>query len=427
MFDSRLWSLLLAVSLVGMLPAADLESPPIRYSKTPADNPVARLQQRIDAGKARLTREPASGYLRALLKELKIPISSQVLVFSKTSFQRHRIGPPTPRALYFNDDVYIGYCHQGDVIEVSAADPKLGAVFYTCTQKPAGRPRFQRQEDTCLICHGSSQNQGFPGHLVRSLYVDEEGFPILSSGSYRTDHTSPLAQRWGGWYVTGTSGKQLHMGNLLIRDKSRQPEETNNTAGTNVTDLSGLVDTSHYLTPHSDIVALMVLEHQVEMHNRLARAGLLTRIALHEGAELNKALGRPVDYRSESTMRRIQNAGEPVVQYLLFSGETALTGPIQGTSEFTKEFSQRGPRDKQGRSLRDFDLKQRLFKYPCSYLIYSTAFQSLPGPVKDYIVRRLDEVLSGKDTSKEFVHLSLADRRAIREILRETGALGTRK
>src|SRR5207302_8884790 len=125
----------------------------------------------------------------------------------------------------------------------------------------------------------------------------------------------------------------------------------------------------------------------------------------------------PADYRSESTPSRIKNAGEPLLKYLLFSGETGLTDRVRGTSGFAEEFCQRGPRDSRGRSLRDFDLQRRLFKYPCSYLIYSAAFDSLPGPVKDYVLHRLWEVLNGKDTSAEFAHLTTADRRAMLEIL----------
>ncbi len=418
----RLLSLLLlwtASPLVVPTRGADLEREPIRYSQAPANNPITRLEQHLDRGQARLTYEEGFGYLRSLLRELNVPASSQMLVFSKTSLQRQRINPQKPRAIYFSDDVYVGFCQQGDLIEVTAVDPGLGAVFYSLEQKPAERPRFIRQQDTCLICHASSQNQGFPGHLVRSVFADAAGYPILSAGSYRIDHTSPLEQRWGGWYVTGTSGRQAHLGNLVIRDKRRH-EAADNTAGRNVTDLSRLIATAPYLTPHSDIVALMVLEHQTEAHNLITRANLLTRVALHEEAELNKALGRPADERSESTTSRIKNAGEPLVKYLLFSGEARLTEETRGTSGFAEEFLRRGPHDNRGRSLREFDLEHRLFKYPCSYVIYSSAFDGLAEPVKDYVLRRLWEVLSGHDTKADFAHLTAADRQAVLEILRAT-------
>jgi hypothetical protein len=417
--------LLLGIGLViaAWLPvparAFDIERKPINYNTAPADNAITRLEQRLDKGRATLAHEKGFGYLRSLLSELQVPQSSQMLVFSKTSLQRHRITPEKPRAIYFNDDVYVGFCQQGDVLEITAVDPQLGAVFYSLDQKPAEKPRFVRQTESCLLCHGSSQNQGFPGHLARSVYSDGDGNPILSSGTYRIDQTSPLKQRWGGWYVSGTSGKQTHLGNLIVRDR-QPPEQIDNAAGLNVTDLSRCCQTASYLTPHSDIVALMVLEHQTEMHNRITRANFLTRIALYEEADLNKAFGRPANFRSESTVSRIRSAGEPLVKYLLFSGEAPLTERIQGTSSFAREFVQAGPRDRRGRSLRDLDLEHRLVKYPCSYLIYSAAFEGLPGPVKDYVLQRLWDILNGRDTTTAFAHLTAADRRSILDILLET-------
>src|SRR5262249_15348619 len=193
-----------------------------------------------------------------------------------------------------------------------------------------------------------------------------------------------------------------------------------NSKGANLTDLSDRFNTNAYLSPHSDIVALMVLEHQAEMHNRIGRATLLTRLALFEEASINKALDRPAGYRSETTISRIKSAGEPLVKYMLFSDEARLTDRVRGTSDFAEMFSKRGPHDKRGRSLRDLDLEHRLFAYPCSYLIYSQAFDAMPAPVKEYVYRRLWEVLSGQDTSEDFRHLTAADRRAILEILRET-------
>jgi hypothetical protein len=415
---------LLLLAVMGLLSAPahgqDLDRDPINYSTAPADNSISRLQQRLDAGQATFPYDEKFGYLRSLLRELHVPESSQMLVFSKTSFQRDRIAPRTPRALYFNDDTYVGFCQHGPVLEISTADPQLGAVFYSLEQEPAKQPRFVRQGDSCLICHGSSQNQGFPGHLLRSVYVEGNGLPLLASATYRIDQSSPFEHRWGGWYVTGTTGKQKHLGNLVVRDRSQQPERIDNTAGTNVTDLSGRVETTPYLTGHSDVVALMVLEHQTEMHNRITRANLLTRMALHEEAALNKELGQPAGTRWDSITRRIKNAGEPLVKYLLFSGEAPLTDAVQGTPGFAEDFARRGPRDSQRRSLRDFDLHHRLFTYPCSYLIYSAAFDGLPGPVKDFVWQRLWDVLSGKDTSADFAHLSPADRQAIREILLAT-------
>jgi len=396
-----------------------LDREPINYKTAPTDDAITALQQRIDVGKTKLAFVDDHGYLPAVLKELNVPQSSQVLVFSKTSFQRERITPKTPRALYFNDDVYVGFCLRGDVLEVSTMDPNIGVAFYTLDQEPATRPKFHRQTDNCLICHASSSTGGAPGHVVRSVFPDRLGLPILTAGSFRVDHTSPLKERWGGWYVTGTHGSQTHMGNWIVENK-RDPEAEGNAKGQNTTDLKSRFTVANYLTPHSDIVALMVLEHQTECQNRMSRALINTKQAMHYQDTLNRDLGEPVDKKWESTTRQIESAAEQLVKYLLFSGEVKLEAPIAGTSDFAKEFAARGPFDKQGRSLRKFDLKTRLFKYPCSYLIYSRAFTDLPKEIKVHVFKRLNEVLTGKDTSAPFAHLSSTDRKAVLEILRET-------
>ena len=204
----------------------DIERDPINYSAAKPRNAVARLQERLDAGTAKLEFEPEHSYLRSLLRELEVPESSQVLVFSKTSLQRERISPQTPRAIYFNDEVMVGFCRRGRVIELSAADEGIGTAFYTLGQAREEPAVPLRQTESCLLCHSSSANQGFPGHLVRSLFVNSEGIPLLASGSFRTDHESPLAERWGGWYVTGTSGRQMHMGNMICEGRARPRRPT---------------------------------------------------------------------------------------------------------------------------------------------------------------------------------------------------------
>ena len=403
----------------GSVSGQDFEREPINYATAPADNPISRLQSRLDEGSVHLSFDDRQGYLKSVLDALEIPVSSQTLVFSKTSLQRHRIAPRTPRAIYFNDEMYIGICQQGDVLEVSAVDPTLGAVFYTLNQDATEKPSFFRQNDNCLICHGSSNTRGVPGHLVRSVYVDRSGLPVLSMGTHRIDHTSSIDKRWGGWYVTGTHGKQTHLGNLIVSN-GPQHEPIENVSGQNVTSLESRFDTSACLTPHSDLIALMVLEHQTEAHNLLTRVNFQTREALYSETRLNKDLGEPNGHRWESTTTRIKNACDALVKYLLFCGEAPLNAKLAGTSTFATDFSARGPRDSHGRSLRDFDLERRMFRYPCSYLIYSRSFDELPGEAKALVLERLWEVLSGKDKSPEFSHLSADDRTAIFEIIRET-------
>lgn len=418
----RRWGVIAAAaSCVAAAPilADEFERPPIEYSRGVPDNTVSRLQAQLEAGQTGLEYDDRFGYLPALLAALHVRVESQMLVFSKTSLQRNRIAPRRPRAIYFNDEAYIGYCRSGDVLEISVADSRLGTVFYTLDQTDASSVRIQRQTDSCLVCHSSSRTAGVPGHLVRSLLVNSSGEPILSEGSYTVDHTTPFDQRWGGWYVTGTHGPQQHLGNLIVRDKQvRRPID--NAAGQNVIRLDDRVATEHYLSPHSDLVALMVLEHQILVHNRLVKAQFVTRQALHYEAELILTLGEPAGQKLDSTHRRIQAVGEDLIDALLFVNEAPITAPIRGTSAFSDTFAGQGPHDRQGRSLRQLDLDRRLFRYPCSYLIYTPSFRELPDEIRSYVWRRLSEILTSADPSDRFAHLDVADRQAIAEILLDT-------
>lgn len=416
------WLVFAATALVGAPSRAaddEFELAPIEYSKKTPDNAVSRLQGQLERGERTLARDGDKGYLPALLEALEVPVESQLLVFSKTSLQRTRISPRTPRAIYFNDEVYVGYCHSGDVVEISAADPHLGAVFYTLDQQESARPALARQTQSCLQCHATTQLDGIPGLLARSVYVAGSGLPIVSEGSHRVDHTTPLADRWGGWYVTGQHGRQTHLGNLVVRDRSAS-RPFDNSAGQNLQDLSGEFHVENYLSPHSDIVALMVFEHQLLVHNLLTKADFEARRALYYEEEFNRAFGAEQSRRLESTTRRIASAGDKLVEGLLLADEAPISEPIQGTSNYAELFAKSGPRDSQGRSLRDFDLQRRLFKYPCSYLIYSPAFDGMHEEMKSYVAERLRAVLTGADTSDKFAHLSTDDRRAILEILQET-------
>ncbi len=395
-----------------------IEDDSINYQAPPKNDPIALLQHEIDSGQTKLKFQGESGYLFSVLKALKIPISSQTLVFSRTSFQQHIISPDNPRALYFNDEVYIGWVRGGELIEISSVDPVQGAMFYTLDQSTTGQPKFVRR-DECLQCHYSQKTLGVPGHLVRSVYPDNEGLPQLQAGSFSTDHTSPMKERWGGWYVTGTHGDQRHMGNVMVTDK-QHPDKLDTDAGANVTSLKSRVDLSGYLAPDSDIVALMVLEHQTKMHNLLTRLSYETRMALSQNEAINRAFHRPLGEWSDSTRRRISSIGDELVKYMLFAEEPKLEGRIQGTSNFETEFPKAGPRDHAGRSLRDFDLQQRMFRYPCSFLIYSPAFDQLPTPARDYVYRKLWSVLTETKPDKTYQNLTGADRKAILEILSET-------
>jgi len=294
MLRSPLVKLVLAAASIGLVLAGlsssyllPLDHEAIQYGKAPVNDAIARLQRRIDSGEIKLQADETFGYLRSVLRALNVAESSQVLVFSKTSFQAPRIAPRTPRALYFNDHLAVGFVRTGDVLEFASLDPKLGVVFYTLDQEPSAHPRFERR-DTCLQCHQSGGTLGVPGLMVRSVFPDSTGMPLFHAGTFITDHRSPLKERWGGWYVTGTSGSQTHMGNAVVEDRN-QPDRLQTDDTQNLSDLHGKIDAGAYMTPHSDIVALMTLEHQTQMVNLIIRVGWEARLALFD----NAAFGKP--------------------------------------------------------------------------------------------------------------------------------------
>ncbi|MEQ8211734.1 MAG: hypothetical protein RH917_18190 [Lacipirellulaceae bacterium] len=395
----------------------DIDQAPIHYSTAKVNDSVAQLQARLDAGEVKLQWDKRRGWLPSVLEELGISQHSQLLVFSKTSLQVHEISPQTPRALYYNDDAYVGYVQRGDILEVSAVDPVQGAIFYSLEQRETERPKFIRDTGACLACHHGDRTRDVPGYLVRSVFPDRRGHPLLSLGSDTTDATTPLEKRFGGWYVTGEHGQMRHRGNATLLDEEGEIDTQKNS---NLLSLKKRVSTRAYLTPHSDVVALMVLEHQSQMHNAITRASYEARQAAHYDAIWNKILEKPADHVHDVSQRRLRKAAEELVECLLFSSEYQLESPVAGTSDFAEQFEKLGPRDAQGRTLREFDLKTRLFKYPCSYLIYSDSFAALPESIRTIVDQRLHEILSGEDQSEAFAHLSSKDRQSIQQILVET-------
>ncbi len=387
-----------------------MDHPAIAYSTADPADRVARLQQRLDAGDLELGHDRRFGYLPAVLDALGVPVSSQALVFSKTSFQAVRIFPRVPRAVYHSPDVSVAWVRGGGVVELASTDPKLGIVFYTLDQRETSRPQFHLRTTECTSCHVGAATLGVPGLMVRSVYPDRGGSP-LRGPTFISDHRSPLAERWGGWYVSGESGSQTHLGNLIVEGR-RIPNTIDFSKTNNVTDLKPFLDTAAYLAPTSDIVSLMVLEHQTRMTNLIIRLGYEARILLHASGGWEALPQNP--------RRRIEDAAEELVRHLLFTDEFRLEAPLKGTSGFAAEFSRSGRRDSRGRSLRELDLKTRLLRYPCSYLIHSEAFDALPDPARNLVYRRLWEVLSGPDDSAVFRSISKSDRRAILEILRDT-------
>jgi len=372
--------------------------PAIGYPGESTDR-VEQLNQKLRSGEVRLEFEQRTGYLRSLLAALDIPIASQIALFSGTSLQARIINARNPRTIFFNDTTAVGWMADG-LIEVASLDPRQGANFYLLPQQTTPTVRQLARDTRCLACHYSVATLGVPGFLVRSIPSAPSGMIMPWLGNYTTDHRSPLTERWGGWYVTGRGGR--HLGNAPIEDRSLADVRIDD-INLNVTSLADRFDTRRYLSAHSDIVALLVFDHQMRMMNLLTRLGWEARILAHD--------------KRPSTA--LNDAVSEVVDYMLFVDEAPLD-TVRGTSGFAERFSARGPRDAKGRSLRDFDLQRRLFRYPCSYMIYSDAFDALPDAARDAVYARLLQVLTGKDSSGKYRNLSAVDRQSILEILRDT-------
>ncbi len=387
----------------------DVEYPAVGYRQRTPTARAAKLATDLAAGRAELQYELAHGYLESLLRALDIDPASQVLVFSKTSLQAEYIGPKTPRAIYFNDDTYVAYEPGAPLIEIGSMDADLGAVFYALGQSRAVNVRMPRETTRCLRCHDTYElsGGGVPRFLLGSGYIGKQGQLISHEGWILTTDRTPLSSRWGGWYVTGKPEGNAHLGNLVVGDPASLQHLDSLRVGT-LRSLDGLLDTSPYIRKTSDIVALLVLQHQTEVQDLIVRASFDARQALAhtDSAALSPAAQKTIDDDTEALLRA-----------MLFVDAAPIEHPIAGSSGFAKAFEGRGPRDAEGRSLRQLALDGRLFRYPMSYLVYSQAFDGLPAPVLARFYARLANILRGRDTSGDFASLSAADRSAVAEIL----------
>jgi hypothetical protein len=414
--------IILSLSGVSLLAEDEYENAPIRYSDTAPNDAAQRLERLMAAGKVKIDRTDAWTVLRDLMKQLDIPPESQVMVFSKTSKQNDRITPQTPRVVYFGDNAYVGYALGGS-IEVSTIDPKLGPIFYLLDpyEEPQKPLRFQRDQ-SCLSCHGGPFTPEVPGVIVRSVLPGPQGHPIMSQGSTVVDTTTPFSDRWGGWYVTGKHGSVLHRGNVTATEQDDQTIDIDFKAGANVTSLAKFFDTTPYPRKTSDIIALMVLEHQTSVQNILTKANHTSLRAMHMQTSLQRELGEKIESEPVGTARRIiDHCAEDVIDALLFKDEAELPeGGIEGDPAFQTAFARNTPQSSDGRSLKDFQLLNRLFKHRCSYMIYSITFQHLTPPLKQTVLTRLWTVLEGNDTTGSYDYLSDTERAHIRRILAET-------
>jgi len=394
---------------------------PVRYEVDDATDVVRALGEAWARGERLPSRDPEHGFLPGLLAALDVPVSSQTLVFSQTSFQNDRIGPSSPRAIYFGDRAYVGYVPGSGILEVSAVDPAKGAVFYTVEDRGDEAPVVRRDDGACLRCHAFAWTEGWPGHLVRSVFVDGEGRPIQRLGAEVVHHDTSYSERWGGWYVTGEHGAMRHRGNVVWPDDADEP--TVPEGGANLGSLEGRFDAERYPSPHSDVVALMVLEHQTRAHNLLAWANYEAAILLDRQRGTNAALGREPEHQSDSTRRRLQDLADRILRCFLFRDEPPLPSPVRGPSSFAVEFPAGGRRDDEGRSLRDLDLQARLFRWPVSYVFESDAFAALHPAVRDIVVLRLERILTGRTGRLAYRHIGDEAREVALGLLRSASVL----
>jgi hypothetical protein len=372
-------------------------NPAIQYAIRPTTDRVNKLAQALAGGVTQLRRDTQTGYLRSLLDAIDVPLESQILVFSKTGAQRAITNPHNPRALFFDESVAIGYVPGAPMIELAAHDPQQGVIFYTLDQTIDAAAPVRRT--TCLTCHENRGTLDVPGMIARSHVVGDDGSPLAAGGSIDVDHRTPHPDRWGGWFVTLEGApppysQRGHEGNISFSESGTTSNEVF------VSWMNSSPESRGYPSRSSDIVCLMVFDHQMHAINLLTRLNWETRIASNRTAA--KAL---VD---------------DLVDYLLFVGEMPPAVPLTVRAGFAAHLSSNTPKDHRGRSLAQLDLDKHLFRYPCSYLVYSAAFDGLATDVKAAIYERMQTVLAGRDTNRKYESLSAADRIAVLEILRDT-------
>lgn len=371
------------------------------YTATPRDR-FARFIEDYRTGARQLDTSGDLPFLRSILKELDVPESSQMLVFSVTSLQKRLISPRRPRALYFNDDTYIGFVPGGQV-EVISLDPDLGSIFYIFDRLNPGRPPAAERSDECMRCHAPASLQSIPALVIESVVPGMSGGGEKAFRRDRSGHDIPFDLRFGGWHVTGVpAGFPKHWGNLIVEygpqgryDRPVAPGE--------------LFDFSQYLRQTSDLLPHLLHEHQVGFVNRALQAAYRTR-------ELLAAADKP------KLDAELNTLAEGLVRYILFQDEAPLPAlDPSHAAEFRSAFTQSALRNPAGASLRDLDLTSRLLRHRCSYMIYSPTFRGLPPALKTRVTAVLEEALR-EDAAAHAAgaHLAADEKKIIRQILAAT-------
>ncbi|MEM7146589.1 MAG: hypothetical protein AAF591_15750 [Verrucomicrobiota bacterium] len=382
---------------------AVLDAHPHNYWTRPLNDPFTKLKEDLDAGRVTIDQSNDIAFLHDLLAKLDIPVSSQLLVFSTTSLQLRFISPRNPRAIYFNEDVYVGFI-PGGRIEVVSIDPEAGGIFYIFDIPRDRSPPVVERSNRCMNCHADSDTGDVPGIVLKSVVPGRTGGSLDAFRRNETGHAIPLEQRFGGWHLTGNHNIPKHWGNLIGRFSDGE-------LLTQTLEPGSQFNWSNYPVATSDILPHLLLEHQTGFVNRAIEAHYRARTYLHEG---NGRL-------SPEHAKEMDRQARLLTRYLLFADETRLPkAGIEGDPAYIEQFLASRRPDSEDQSLKDLDLNDRLFKYRCSYMIYSAAFQGLPDGFRHQVYRRLQEALDTDSPDPDYRYLPNAEKKAIAKILRET-------
>jgi hypothetical protein len=262
-----------------------------------------------------------------------------------------------------------------------------------------------------MNCHAGGDTGHVPGLVVKSVVPGPGGGSLDAYRREQSGHAIPWGERFGGWYVTGEGGLTNHWGNVI----GRYADGTLNRVSNRPEDR---VAWERYLLRTSDLLPQLVHEHQVGFVNRVVEATYRARARL--GADPAATATATAGTLDSEAVREFDEQAERLVRYFLFADEAPLPeGGIAGDAVFREDFL-RNRRAVEGASLKDFDLRTRLFRHRCSYMIYSAVFEGLPWPVKERVYRRLGAALDEARPSPGFEYLQVEEKRVIRRILRAT-------
>ncbi|HEX2749278.1 MAG TPA: hypothetical protein VHM91_14820 [Verrucomicrobiales bacterium] len=376
------------------------EKAPHDYWKRPLSDPFTVWLGKVSKGEAQMPAGDEITVMRGLLKEFSVPVSSQMIVYSATSRQAI-ISPYRPRALYFTDELYIGYV-PGGRIEVASIDPQAGPVFHIFDFPRSERATVRADRSTrCMECHAGFDNHEIPKLVIDSVIVNRQGGALETWRTEKSGHDVPLSERFGGWHLTGAASLGVNHGNTLGQMNQGKLTVLDNPPGR-------LFSLDRYPLPTSDILPQLMHDHQAGFINLLTEAIYKVReLTTPEHGALTPADEKELDRHAAD-----------ITAYMLFQKEAKLPpSGITGDPGFIRDFRENRKAIAGDHSLKEFDLKTRLMRYRCTYMIYTNYWANLPALVKDRCWQRLKVLLGPDGTSGTAPWLPSVERAAIRKIL----------